>query len=84
MNEQHSSRSLVGVTYYMCDDEEEVCVRESRITTRRDARFRKLAGASLCTATLVTTALVEKPHYGIVGLALNASCFGFLQGVFHQ
>jgi hypothetical protein len=65
-------------------DDEEVCVRESRITTHRDARFRKMAGISLCISTLFAAGFVERPHLGIVGLALNASCFGFLQGVFHQ
>lgn len=60
------------------------CVRENRITTQRDARFRRVAGVSLGSLTLTTVACARQPHLGVVGLLFNASCFGFLQGVFHQ
>ena len=62
----------------------ETCVRESRITTHRDASFRTAAGASLGAATLLGAALVDTPHLGLISLALNASAFVVLQGAFHQ
>ena len=60
------------------------CVRESRITTHRDARIRRVVGASLGATTLLATVVVDSPHLGIVSLSLNGAAFGFLQGVFHQ
>ena len=64
-------------------DDEEICARESRITTYRDAKFRKVAGYILCTATLLAaSAFVQQPHIGAVALSLNAG--RFLQGMFHQ
>ena len=66
------------------DDLADVCVRENRITTHRDARVRRYAGAGLGTATLLASGLVDTPHLGVVSLSLNAAAFGYLQGVFHQ
>ena len=75
---------LASSTPGAMSDDEEICVRESRITTYRDAKFRKVAGTSLCAATLAASAFVQQPHIGAVALSLNAACFGFLQGMFHQ
>jgi len=62
----------------------EACVRENRITTHRDARFRRIAGASLGAVALLASTAVQDPHYGVLSVAFTASSYGFLQGVFHQ
>ena len=62
----------------------EACVRENRITTYRDARFRRIAGASLGAITLLSSAAVQAPHYGLVSIAFTASSYVCMQGLFHQ
>ena len=66
------------------DELADACVRESRITTHRDARFRRIVGTSLFVATVMGGAAAQEPHLGICSLSFNACAFGFLQGVFHQ
>ena len=62
----------------------EASVRESRIISHRDARFRRLAGLSLGAATLAATGFMREPHLGAAALSFSAACFGTLQGIFHQ
>ena len=62
----------------------EACVRDNRITTHRDARFRRIAGASLGTITLLTSSALQDPHYGLVSIACTAGSYVFMQGLFHQ
>lgn len=61
------------------DELAEACVRANKITTERDARFRRVAGASLGAATVAAVACVNTPHLGLLALSLDGSEFGFLQ-----
>ena len=63
---------------------DDACVRENRISTHLDAKFRRVAGLSLGAVTLGTAFAVTEPPLGVTSLTLNAAFFGFLQGCFHQ
>ena len=76
--------SLHAFAMVQSDELAETCVRESRITTQRDARFRRVAGLALGATTLTAASTAREPHLGAVAVALNTATYVFLQGCFYQ